>query len=113
MRLFLAVNGTWFFRTGLMFWVFLTGGVGINWETFSGPFLITWNFGQYLIPIVVLELYFLTQKQKGVSGKFLMAGALIYRYVAASLVMQSIKKLKNLYTGALTYRNDSFFVYQL
>lgn len=77
MRLFLAVNGTWFFRTGLMFWVFLTGGVGINWETFSGPFLITWNFGQYLIPIVVLELYFLTQKQKGVSGKFLMAGALL------------------------------------
>jgi Predicted membrane protein (DUF2306) len=57
-RLFLAVNGVWFFRVGLYFWLFIHGRpVGFNPETFEGPFLYVLTFSQYLIPLGVFELY--------------------------------------------------------
>jgi len=62
MRLFLVASAVWFFRIGLMGWVFMTGGAGIDWETFSGPFIAFWGFGQYLLPLAVLELYFRAQQ---------------------------------------------------
>ena len=77
LRLFLVVNGTWFFRIGLMLWIFLTNGAGIHWETFSGPFMTTWNFGQYLFPLAVLEIYFYAQYSKRIYIKFLMSGILL------------------------------------
>ena len=77
LRLFMVVNGTWFFRIGLMLWILLTNGAGIHWETFSGPFMTTWNFGQYLLPLAVLESYFYAQNRKKISLKFLMSGILL------------------------------------
>ncbi|MEM8816532.1 MAG: DUF2306 domain-containing protein [Pseudomonadota bacterium] len=62
LRLFLVASGVWFFRVGLMGWVFMTGGIGIEWETFSGPFIVFWSFAQYLLPLALLELYFAAQK---------------------------------------------------
>ena len=62
MRLFLAASAVWFFRVGLMGWVLMTGGAGIDWETFSGPFITFWGFGQYLLPLAVLELYFRAER---------------------------------------------------
>ena len=42
LRLFLVVNGVWFFRVGLMFWLVVNGGpVGFDPDTFTGPFLTT------------------------------------------------------------------------
>ncbi len=57
LRLFLVVSGVWFFRVGLWGWVLLTGGAGIDFQTFTGPFLTFLFFGQYLVPLAVLELY--------------------------------------------------------
>jgi hypothetical protein len=58
MRLFLVVNGGWFFRIGLMLWIVLNQGpVGFDPKTFSGPFLTFLAFAQYLLPLVLLELY--------------------------------------------------------
>lgn len=57
LRLFLAVSGVWFFRIGLMLWFYLTGGIGIDTTTFSGPFLDAWTFGQYLLPLAVFEVF--------------------------------------------------------
>lgn len=76
LRLFLVVSGVWFFRVGLMAWAFLTGGVGIDFATFSGPFLVFLGFAQYLLPLAILELYLRTQDRAGASGKFAMAGGL-------------------------------------
>lgn len=57
-RLFLVVNGVWFFRVGLYFWLFLhQRPVGFNPETFEGPFLYVLTFSQYAIPLAVFELY--------------------------------------------------------
>ena len=64
LRLFLAVSGVWFFRVGLMFWVATTGGAGIEFESFTGPFLDIWSFAQYLLPLGILEPYFLAQRAK-------------------------------------------------
>lgn len=64
MRLFLAASAVWFFRIGLMAWVSLTGGIGIDWATFTGPFLYFIGFAQYLLPLVMLEWYFRAQRSR-------------------------------------------------
>lgn len=58
MRLFLVASAVWFFRVSLMGWVTVTGGIGIDWETFTGPFVYFLGFAQYVVPLLVLELYF-------------------------------------------------------
>lgn len=62
LRLFMVASGVWFFRVGLMGWTVLTGGVGIDWETFTGPFLYVLGFAQYLLPLAMLEWYFVCQR---------------------------------------------------
>ncbi len=58
LRLFLVVSGVWFFRVGLMFWLFINKGpVGFDMKTFQGPFLTFLAFSQYLLPLAILELY--------------------------------------------------------
>jgi hypothetical protein len=61
LRLFMVVSAVWFIRVGFNVWNFLTGGVGIDDETFSGPAVVTLHFAQYLLPLAVLELYFRAQ----------------------------------------------------
>lgn len=56
MRAFLAVNGVWFLRVGLMAWAIATGGLGMN-QTLSGPADVGLQFGAYLIPLAVFEAY--------------------------------------------------------
>lgn len=67
LRLFMIANGGWFFRIGLMGWIFVNGGpVGFNSETFSGPALWLISVLSYSLPIsiILLEFYFYTQEQK-------------------------------------------------
>ena len=61
MRLFMVVGAVWFFRIGLMFWFLATGGVGIDPETFRGPFITFIYFGQMAVPLAVLQAYFIAQ----------------------------------------------------
>ncbi|GMG86272.1 DUF2306 domain-containing protein [Biformimicrobium ophioploci] len=68
LRLFMAGSAVWFFRVALMGWAMLTGGVGIDWESFTGPFLYALGFGQYLLPLLMLEWYFHCQKRETGSG---------------------------------------------
>jgi Predicted membrane protein (DUF2306) len=66
-RLFLVVNGVWFFRVGLYFWLFINQKpVGFDPKTFEGPFLYFLTFSQYLIPLSLFELYL---KAKNSSNK--------------------------------------------
>jgi len=58
LRLFMVTSSVWFLRIGFRTWDVLTGGVGIDEKTFTGPFIYAWHFGQYLLPLAVLELYF-------------------------------------------------------
>ena len=80
LRLFMVVNGVWFFRVGLMFWLVVNGGpVGFNPETFTGPFLTALSVFTYAIPIslIVLEMYlYARQKQNQAFSYF--TSALIF-----------------------------------
>ncbi|MCO1335995.1 DUF2306 domain-containing protein [Microbulbifer sp. OS29] len=68
LRLFLAASAVWFFRVALMGWAMLTGGWGVDWESFTGPFLYALGFGQYLLPLAMLEWYFYCQKRGATPG---------------------------------------------
>jgi uncharacterized membrane protein len=69
MRLFMVVSAVWFFRIGMMFWFMTTGGVGIDSETFTGPFLDFIYFGQMIVPLLFLEIYFRAQDNHAAAPK--------------------------------------------
>ncbi len=85
LRLFMAVSAVWFFRVGLMFWILINNGpAGFDPETFQGPFLNFWSFGQYLVPLVFLEFYFLARDRGNELSRFIMATCLIILTIAMS-----------------------------
>ena len=76
LRLFVLVSGTWLLRVGMMFWMAATGGLGIDFETLTGPFLDVWAFAHYLIPLALLELWLRSERLPASSGTRLLAGSL-------------------------------------
>lgn len=77
LRLFLVVNGVWFFRVELMFWLLVNQGpVGFDPETFTGPFLTFISFTQMLLPLAVLEIYLRTKERGSPVAKFATATGL-------------------------------------
>lgn len=78
LRLFLVVSGVWFFRVGLMAWVVLNQGpVGFDPDTFRGPFLSFLAFAQFLLPLAILQLYFVVQQRAGPWLRHAMAATLV------------------------------------
>lgn len=58
LRLYLVVNGVWFFRIALSLWLMIhQEPVGFDPETFRGPTLSVISFASYLFPLLILELY--------------------------------------------------------
>ena len=77
-RLFLFVNGVWFFRVGLFFWLFLhQAPVGFDPNTFQGPLLTILSVSQYLVPLALFELYLTSQR----------SNHNVLTYVTAMLIM--------------------------
>lgn len=73
MRTFMVVSGVWFLRVGLMGWVVVNQGpIGMT-DDMSGPADIVLTFGSYLIPLALLELYFIAGKSANVALKALVA----------------------------------------
>jgi hypothetical protein len=77
LRLFIAGSAVWFFRVILMAWVMAVGPVGIDFETASGPFLELMAFGQYVIPLAVLEAYFRAKDSKNPTKQRVIASILM------------------------------------
>lgn len=76
MRTFMVVNGVWFLRVGLMGWGVLTGGAAVN-NDLSGIAGYGLQFGAYMIPLTMLELYFLAQRSDNAVVKRSVSGLLI------------------------------------
>jgi hypothetical protein len=57
MRLYLVSNAQWFLRVGL-FSYFIVNRILGNQVGLRDPFLIFWVLGCYLVPLLVLQLYF-------------------------------------------------------
>jgi hypothetical protein len=78
LRLFMVVSASLFIRAGIFLsFVLNHGPFGFNQATFSGPFLTFISFGQYLVPLAVLEIYLRTQDRAGARGRFAMAAGLL------------------------------------
>lgn len=83
LRLFLLSSGVWFQRVGYMAWIILNGApVGIG-DRMDGPFDLIWGFGQFVLPLIVLELWFLARRSRRAAAKLAVAGLVL----ALTLVM--------------------------
>ncbi|MEL6534461.1 MAG: DUF2306 domain-containing protein [Bacteroidota bacterium] len=85
LRLFLVCNVTWFFRVGMFLWIVLTGGAGVDFETFTGPFVTFWAYGQFIIPLLLAELYFYGLKSHKSRAQYIISGVLL----GATLLMMA------------------------
>ena len=77
LRLFMATSASWFYR--IVFFLTLLifrRPVGFDPTTFTGPFPSFMSFGQYLLPLAVLEIYFRTQDRAGAGRRLAMATGL-------------------------------------
>lgn len=81
-RLYLVVNGVWFFRIFLSLWIVINQApVGLGKEL-DGPVAIFLAYAQYAVPLAVYEAYRLAAGGSNGVAKFAMAAALV---VAAAL----------------------------
>ena len=64
LRLFVVVSGVWFLRVGVMLWILVAGPAGLG-DNLTGPVGVALNFAQYLLPLMVLELYLRARSGKG------------------------------------------------
>lgn len=86
LRLFIVVSGVWFFRIIRGFWIFINDGTspGTN-STLTGPFDLILNFAGYLVPLLILEVYFLVKKNGNERAQFYMAGSLLGLSIATAI----------------------------
>ncbi len=74
MRALLVANGVWFLRVGVAPFALVATAIGR--ADLIDPFFLVWNFGAYLLPLAVLELYFRAKASGGPGGQLAMAGGL-------------------------------------
>lgn len=76
MRAFLVANGVWFLRLGFAAYGLLHHLVG---DAIPGmkTFFVVWNFGAYLVPLAILELYFRAKQGGGPVARSAVAAGLV------------------------------------
>lgn len=84
LRLFLVANGVWFQRIGYLFWFIAAGGAGIG-KHMDGPFDVLWGFGDFVVPLAVLEVYLRTKEQGSPLRRSLVAGVLFAMAAATGI----------------------------
>lgn len=75
-RLYLVSNAQWFLRVGV-FGYFVVNQVAGNEVSFGDPFFKFWTWGCYLVPLAVLQLYYLARDHGGAISRTTMAVALL------------------------------------
>ena len=78
LRLFMVASASWFFRIAFFLWIAIfRGPFGFDPSTLAGPFPTFMMVGQYLIPLAILEIYFMAQ-DRGTTLRRVGAAALIF-----------------------------------
>jgi hypothetical protein len=86
LRLFMVMNGVWFFRVGLMFWLIVNGGpAGFDMDSFTGPFLTILGISQYILPLLLLEWYFHALKNGSTTSRYALATILLVFTLAIAI----------------------------
>jgi hypothetical protein len=75
LRLFFVSNAQWILRLGVFSYLITGNLLGIN-PAFGDPFFPIWTFGCFILPIVILQLYFYAKEKGSNSVKFLTSGVL-------------------------------------
>jgi hypothetical protein len=76
-RLFLTTSTALFIRSGVILSVLIASrGGAVDLTLIKGPVLTAMTFGQYCVPLAILELYFWTQRRGTASARWAMATAL-------------------------------------
>ena len=92
-RAFLMVSGVWYFRVGYGLWILLTGftAIGVN-ESLTGPFDRFLGFGHSLVPLALVELYFLAKASNRLPVKRFAARSMwvLTLLLASGIVMVSV-----------------------
>lgn len=73
LRLFISGSAIWFLQIGFSLWFFISDALGITFEHFFD----FWLFGQYLIPLAILEFY-LRAKRGGAVQRAVVAVVLLF-----------------------------------
>lgn len=77
LRTFLLMNGVWFMRVGMSAWMAIKVGVFGAPAKLDTTFFAFWNYGSYLVPLAVLELYFHAERQPRATPKVAVATLLV------------------------------------
>lgn len=72
LRLFLVASGVWFIRVGYGWFFYFDGGAE-HLKAFS----IFISYAQYILPLCILEIYFLAKANKGKTPKLMVSGGLL------------------------------------
>jgi hypothetical protein len=76
MRLYLVSNAQWFLRVGVFAYFVIGRMLGAE-VSFSDPFFKLWTWGCYLVPLAVLQVYFMAQQRGGAVVRVAVAGGLV------------------------------------
>jgi uncharacterized membrane protein len=77
-RLYLVVSSALFLRSGIALTAMIAAGTGaFDLTALKGWVLTLMTFGQYIVPLAVLELYFWTQLRGGRAARFALAAGLV------------------------------------
>lgn len=76
MRLYLVSNAQWFLRVGVFGYFVIAKAAGAE-VSFGDPFFKFWTWGCYLVPLAVLQLYFVAQDRGGAISRTLVGVGLI------------------------------------
>lgn len=88
LRTFIVVSGVWFFRVGFGLWIFLNNGNAPgSTQDLTGPFDMFLYLGDYLVPLLFLELYLYAENKGNAFGKFAMA---VLLFILAALMAVGI-----------------------
>jgi hypothetical protein len=77
LRTWMAASAVWFQRVGVFGWIWVNHApVGMT-KQFDGWFDLSWNFGCYLVPLAVLEIYLRVRERAGAGGRVALATVLL------------------------------------
>jgi len=76
LRTYIAMNGVWFFRVGIMIWIIINQSPAGMTEKLDGPFDIFMAFANFAVPLLILEVYLRVSENGGPRAKTAMAIAL-------------------------------------
>lgn len=94
LRLFIVASGVWFFRIIRGFWMFVHDGrsPGTN-ANLTGPFDVTLSFAGYLVPLLLLEIYFVVREKGSTTMQSIFAVVLLVLTIATAIGIYSAAQI--------------------